>query len=278
MRTTLITDVDNTLFDWQEMWLQTFSAMINEVLRISKVDPELLYSEVKLVHQKYGTSEYSGLLEELPSLKILYGEDIASVMSPAIDAFREARRSTLRLYPTVLDTLRELKSRGVFIAAFTESKAFYTVYRFKKLGLDGLIDVLYSPRDHEVSDEILLSRRYGADRYELAATQHHFTPDGEVKPNPGILKSILKDLSIDTYQAAYVGDNLLKDVYMAKQAGVLDIHAAYGAAQHRPEYELLRKVTHWTPEMVEHERKAIKPGVVEPTIILDSFGRIIELY
>lgn len=278
MRTTLITDVDNTLFDWQEMWLQTFSAMMDEVIRISGIDPELLYSEVKVVHQKYGTSEYSGLLEELPTLKALYGKNLAVEMSPAIDAFRAARRSALRLYPTVLNTLQELKKRGVVIAAFTESKAFYTVYRFKKLGLDGLIDVLYSPRDHEVRDEILQSRRYTADRYELTATQHHFTPDGEVKPNPGILKSILGDLSIDADQAVYVGDNLLKDVYMAKQAQVLDVHAAYGAAQHRPEYELLRKVTHWTPEMVEHERNAIRPGVVEPSIVLRNFEDILSLY
>jgi FMN phosphatase YigB (HAD superfamily) len=69
-------------------------------------------------------------------------------MAPAIDAFREARRNTLRLYPGVKSTLSTLRARGVLIAAFTESKAFYTSYRFRKLGLDGLVDYLYSPEDH----------------------------------------------------------------------------------------------------------------------------------
>lgn len=33
----LITDVDNTLFDWFNVWYQSFSAMIEEVERISGI-------------------------------------------------------------------------------------------------------------------------------------------------------------------------------------------------------------------------------------------------
>ncbi len=38
----LITDVDNTLLDWQRLWFETFSAMIDRVLAISGVDEDLL--------------------------------------------------------------------------------------------------------------------------------------------------------------------------------------------------------------------------------------------
>jgi FMN phosphatase YigB (HAD superfamily) len=142
----LITDVDNTLLDWQDLWYQTFSAMIGKVIEISGVDQETLYAECSVVHQKYGTSEYSRLLGELPCLQKLYGDNVLKMMGPAIDAFRDARRRVLQLYPTVHETLEALKAAGVVIAAFTESKAFYTNYRFRKLGLDGLIDYLYSPK------------------------------------------------------------------------------------------------------------------------------------
>jgi phosphoglycolate phosphatase-like HAD superfamily hydrolase len=252
----LITDVDNTLLDWQELWYQTFSAMMQKAIEISGVDPERLYAECSLIHQRYGTSEYSRLLEELPSLRELYGDSILSAMTPAIEAFREARRNTLRLYPTVEATLTELKAKGIIIAAFTESKAFYTNYRFRKLGLDGLVDYLYSPHDHSMPDGTANARYYEADTYNFKKTIHHFTPEGEVKPNPGILLDIVADLGASVDEVVYVGDNILKDVFMAQQAGVTDVHAAYGASQHKPEYELLRKVTHWTLEMVERERQA----------------------
>jgi hypothetical protein len=89
----LITDVDNTLLDWQDQWYQTFSAMIGKVIEISGVDQETLYAECSVIHQKYGTSEYSRLLGELPCLQKLYGDNVLKMMAPAIDAFRDAREA-----------------------------------------------------------------------------------------------------------------------------------------------------------------------------------------
>lgn len=275
----LVTDVDNTLLDWQDLWYQTFSAMMEKVLEISGVDPATLYAEASVIHQKYGTSEYSRLLEELPSLQRLYGDNAQTVMMPAIDAFREARRRVLALYPTVAETLTTLKAKGVVIAAFTESKAFYTNYRFRKLGLDGLVDVLYSPQDHSMPEETAATRHYDADTYAFKHTVHHYTPEGEEKPNPDILLDIVRDLGVSIDEVVYVGDNPLKDVFMAQQAGVTDVHAAYGSSQHKPEYELLRKVTHWTPEMVERERTALTPGsIVASHVLTDNFAQILPLF
>lgn len=275
----LITDVDNTLFDWQELWYKTFSAMIERVIQISKVDRETLYLQCSQIHQKYGTSEYSRLLEELPCLIEMYGDQLRDELAPAIDAFRDARRATLKLYPNVEKTLGTLKKHGVVIAAFTESKAFYTNYRFRKLGLDGLIDFLYSPADHSMPADTVENRFYEPAHYDLKGTVHRFTPEGEIKPNPEILLQIISDLHARPDEVIYVGDNILKDVAMAQEANVTDVHAKYGVSQHRPEYELLRKVTHWTPEMVERERAALKPGGLTPTHVLEKdFSQILPLF
>jgi phosphoglycolate phosphatase len=276
----LITDVDNTLLDWQRLWFETFSAMINSVVAISGVDEETLLAQCSTIHQKYGTSEYSHLLEELPCLTALYGDSVLGHLQPAVEAFREARRKYLELYPSVLETLDELRARNVTVAAYTESKAFYTNYRFRKLGLDGRIGFLYSPPDHALPvADVQSIRKYPAETYVLKHTEHRFTPEGETKPNPDILLSIIGDLGFSPDETVYVGDNVLKDVWMAQQAGVLDVHAAYGAAQHREEYEMLRKVTHWTPEMVERERHALRPGNVMPTHILHrEFSEILPLF
>lgn len=41
---------------------------------------------------------------------------------------------------------------------------------------------------------------------------------------------------------------------MARDAAIFDIYAKYGESQRRPEYDLLRNVSHWTQEDVERER------------------------
>lgn len=279
MKKLLITDVDNTLLDWQGLWYECFSAMSRKALEISGLDSEVFYAECSQLHQHHGTSEYAFVLTELPSLKKLYGENVLNVMLPAIDVFREARRKHLKLYSGVDTALDTLKSAGVVIAAFTESKAFYTNYRFRKLGLDEKIDFLYSPIDHALPKDAISGRKYSPETYELKNTEHRFTPEGECKPNPHILLSIIEGLSFDVEDTVYVGDNLLKDVFMAQQAKVTDVHAAYGAAQHKAEeYDLLKKVTHWTPEMVAREQAALKPGVVTPTHTLSSsFEEIVKI-
>lgn len=276
MKKLLITDVDNTLLDWQALWFETFTAMAKEALSISNVDPARFYSECSIIHQRYGTSEYSFLLDELPCLREIYGNDVRTAMEPAIKKYREVRARHLVLYPEVLSTLNSLKASGVKIAAFTESKAFYTSYRFRTLGLDGLVDVLYSPRDHAIPLGASDRRDDETSFQQLKLTKHLFIPDGEEKPNPHILLSIIDELGFRKEEAVYIGDNKYKDIYMAKKAGVLDVYAAYGSAQHRVEqYDLLKKVTHWTPEMVAREAEHFRPGVIEPTFTLvHSFSEI----
>lgn len=61
-------------------------------------------------------------------------------------------------------------------------------------------------------------------------------------------------------EVAYLGDSLMKDIAMAQGAGVLDVHAAYGQAQNRPEYDLLRRVTHWTDADVAREAALSQGG------------------
>jgi hypothetical protein len=71
----------------------------------------------------------------------------------------------------------------------------------------------------------------------------------------------------------------MKDIAMAQRAGATDAYAAYGKAQHRPAYELLRRVTHWTPEQVEKEKEIERSGSVSPSHTLEaSFSEILALF
>lgn len=278
-RSVLITDVDNTLFDWVHVWHAAFSAMLAELLRLSRLNEPALLAEIRKVHQRAGTSEYSFLIGELELLRGPAGDTpVLDFYAPAIHAFRAARQQTLNFYPGVQETLEELSRRGTLLICYTESLAYYSQYRFRKLGLDRLIDYLYSPPDHDLPDGLSREniRFHDAGHYELVRTEHRFTPLGELKPNPDILRSILRSLNVPAEQAVYIGDSPHKDIWMAQQAGVTDALAAYGAAQHQEAYALLRTVSHWPESDVVREKSQLGDRAIVPTYRLDRFDQLLD--
>jgi hypothetical protein len=157
------------------------------LLHETGLDEEVLKQEIRVVHQRYGTSEFSRLIDELPCLQARNpGANLREVHAAALGAFREGRRASLRLYPGVFETLWSLHRSGVLIVGYTESRAYYTHYRVRRLCLDGLLNFLYSPPDHKMPNGTSVEdiRRYPNKDYQLRVTQHRETPEGEVKPNP----------------------------------------------------------------------------------------------
>lgn len=103
-----------------------------------------------------------------------------------------------------MDTLHALKDKGTLIVAYTESMGFYTNDRIRRLELDGVIDFIYSPEDHDLPpgmspDQI---RKYPAEHYELKRSKTRHTPKGEIKPNRQILLEITRTLECSHNRAA----------------------------------------------------------------------------
>ena len=136
LKRVLVTDLDNTLWDWFSAWHASFSAMLEALEADSGVPRSVLESEIRVLHQKYGTTEYSNLLSEVPSLL-----DAAGGVEPwrafprAVEALRRERRERTRPYPGVLESLSALKSAGISVIAYTESLAYWTMWRIKRTGL-----------------------------------------------------------------------------------------------------------------------------------------------
>jgi phosphoglycolate phosphatase-like HAD superfamily hydrolase len=276
-KTVLITDLDNTLFDWVDLWYKCFSTMLDEIVRTSDTSKEIPIPEIRAVHQKYGTSEYSLLIEELPSLRTASkGSPATQVFAGAIDAYRKQRNEHLKLFPTVGETLLKIKGRGTQIVGYTESMGFYSNYRIRRLGLDGVLDYLFCPEDHVLPQGMTPEqlRKYPATHYTLRYTKQHFTPKGSKKPDTEVLNA---NLGLDKRDCVYVGDSLLKDVTMAQDCSIADVWAEYGQAHKRPEYKLLQDVTHWTLEEVEREQRIKAREHVHPTHTLtSSFSELLD--
>lgn len=278
----LVTDLDNTLWDWVDVWYKSFSAMLDKLIDVSGVPRATLEREIRQVHQKYGTAEYSFLLDELPSIQVARSDGTVSVRD--LDAVRHEwhskRYHNMRLYPEVRETLEWLRGAGVPVVAYTESLSYWTEWRVRRTDLDGVLDALYSSPDHDFPAGVALSdfRTLTPDNYGLQSTAHRHVPRGILKPNTVGLNQILADFGVAPSESVYVGDNLMKDVAMAKAAGAMDVHARYGQAHERPEYGLLRRVSHWPHADIERE-KMDTVAQVQPTRVLKSrFSEILDLF
>jgi len=277
----LITDLDNTLFDWVEIWHKPFVAMLRAIQEISGLSEEILLRDFQKVFKRHKTTEYAFAIQEMELLRRKYpGQDLNAVFAPAIGAYRRSRRRVLRLYRTVEDTLKALNDRSCLVVGYTESPAFYTHYRLRKLDLDLRLDFVYSPPDHEFPDNLRREtiRTKPPDAYRLRKTIHRYTPPKELKPNPRILAQIVNEIGAAQEECVYVGDNLMKDIVMAQQAGISDVWARYGYAAERPEYELLRAVTHWSASDVQREKDLTLKRITPNWILSDCLGQIMTFF
>lgn len=284
MRRVLVTDLDNTLWDWFAAWFTPFNAMLDELERTSGVPRGVLELEAQQVHKARGTVEYSNLLDELPSLRATIpnaNDPVWPHYSSALEILRTLRRSETKLYPHVRETLTSLKEAGMTVIAYTESLAYWSEWRVRHTGLDGVIDILYTSPDHELPSGMTADdlRSRPADYYGLEHTSQRQVPKGVVKPNPEVLIDILEREGFQPHESAYIGDSLMKDIAMAQAVGVLDIHAKYGEVQMKPEYDLLRRVTHWPKVHVEKERSLSHDNTeLIPTLTCDtSFQELLPI-
>src|SRR5215467_7693192 len=97
MRKLLITDLDNTLYDWVTFFSASFRSMV---------------------------AELTALLE-LPSLQGRFADlsrdELLKKVDPALHCFNSTRKRTLALYPGAAEALAELKRAGVKIVGHTEA-------------------------------------------------------------------------------------------------------------------------------------------------------------
>jgi phosphoglycolate phosphatase len=197
----LITDLDNTLYDWVTYFAHAFDAMVEELSQVLDVERERLLAEFKTVHQRHHNIEQPFALFEIDSVQEQLGhlsrEELFEALDGPLSAFREARDEKLRLYPGVEDTLRTLRGDGVLIVGHTEALAVQAASRLRRLGILEAFHHLYAidhgdmpphPRkDHH-------SRTAGGGRREHLIT---YLPDEDRKPNPDLLHDICRKEDVE---------------------------------------------------------------------------------
>lgn len=277
----VISDLDNTLFDWFDIWYGGFRAMLDMLVESTGVPEELLLPEIKKIHEKHGTSEYLLVAEELPIVcNKFHGDEFLRISRLARQRFEEGRTRAMKLYPTVEETLSYIKKQGCLIVGYTESMGIYSNYRLHKLGLDCLLDSVYSPPDHQLpkSPSSIDIDLYTNHEERLRVTKLRHTPTGELKPNARILLEITRELNVSLSDCIYIGDSLMKDIAMAQDAGVDDVWAEFGVVHEKAEYELLRAVTHWSFAAVEKEKNLSRRHIFPTYVLHRTLSELKDLF
>jgi phosphoglycolate phosphatase len=273
----VITDLDNTLYDWMSSFVPALYSMVESASVILRVTQERLLDDLKAVHQDHHNSEHPFALLETKVARDRLGhlerKDQIRTLDPAFYAFNRTRKQLLKLYDGVSETLLYLRNHGVPVVAHTDAPIPNSLFRLERLGIEGMLERLYAPRPLLEDSETTHKR---------AGRSHDFLrilPPEDRKPNPSVLSDISADYSVAPCSVLYVGDSIVRDIYMAKRAGAHAAWAKYGTRYDRNLWQLLVRVTHWREQDVrEDERLRREAGDVIPDIELDSFADILKYF
>ena len=133
MKKLLITDLDDTLYDWIGFFIPSFYAMVDELVHITGIEKTCLLREFKEKHQYYGSVEYPFVTLKLPSISQKYSglteNEIKIELGEAFHKFNSVRKQKLQLYSGVEDTLEQISKEGITIIGYTESSQENGYYR-----------------------------------------------------------------------------------------------------------------------------------------------------
>jgi FMN phosphatase YigB (HAD superfamily) len=282
----LVTDLDNTLYDWITFFSEAFSRMVAVASEMLEVSEEQLLDELRGVHQESGNTEQPFALaytrtvcERLPDRSLA---ERVKAMGPAFEAFNQVRRERLVLYPGVRETLREVQRRGVPIVGLTDAMWPNAHFRLRLLGIEEVFDHLYAPGP----DDTRWSDPMGTGGYGDRPVRLEMLRTSERKPSASGLCRICSDLEVPHDQTLYVGDSLARDVGMARTVGVRTAWAAFGQVFDLGRWEKVARVTHWSEEEVARDRDSSHGpdgadglGGIEPEVILkESLAEILDAF
>lgn len=264
----LITDLDDTLYDWTGFFVPAFYAMAEEISSMTHIEMPVLLEEYHKVHQELGTLEFPYATLRLPSIRThfagLSDTQMKKILRPAFNRFNTIREEYLHLFPGVKETLEHLRQRGVDIIGYTESSQENGFYRLQKLGVDGYFKHVYA---------------------FVSSFKSAYAVDGRVKtvqtkkPDVDVLLQILEAEGRTPQDVMYVGDSLIKDIYMAKHAGVTAVWAQYPETN-KELGKKLYAITSWTEEDFVLERRLTRhmdESGIKPDYIISAFPQLLDI-
>jgi FMN phosphatase YigB (HAD superfamily) len=291
----IVTDIDNTVFNWVDYYVTAFNAMLDVVAECIGSTRLILAGEAKEVFSIHGSIEYPFVTQEMPSVNKFYGADIDGMLLGAVrkgrDAFNQAAEPVMRPYFDVVESLEKIRKSypALPIVALTDAPRYVAMWKLNKLGILHYYDAVYGLADPRVpicsttnriklDNEILLKH--------LQQINFGFKgkirvlPDDYEKPGIRGLKTVLMDYDVDEPHdrretVLWIGDNLRKDVGLGNRLKIRSAWAEYGADL-AP--SLLTSLALFSPAQNIHKNVYLKSNdsnAPKPDVVFQSFADIL---
>lgn len=132
----LVTDIDNTLFDWVSSWAACVPGLVADLASELGIGPGEAERRVRTVHRAWGRTECPSCVATLVADR--------RACERIIRGYERRFSATAPVFDDVPDTLRRVRASGARVAAYTESHRGHTLRRLTLLGLADLVDIVYS--------------------------------------------------------------------------------------------------------------------------------------
>lgn len=186
----LITDLDNTLYDFSAVQESACRA----VIRVIGVG-DLQGLVRSFLFSYHGVESPDAVREYLNELGIVDEE----IITLACHEYEQTKMSSLVPFPGVVDSIIRIVNAGIRIGAVTNASSKHATDRLNRIGLQAHIPILASP--------------------DLC---------GLKKPDPMIYQKAAVKMGIPVSSICVIGDNLVNDIAPAQSMGMFAVHARYG--------------------------------------------------
>lgn len=287
----IVTDIDNTLFDWVDYYANAIPPMLKEVESITSIPYSQLAKEASVVFSEHSI-EYPFVVQELPSVVDFCDHDVdkmlQQVAEPSRAAFKDAAAAHLIPYKKVIYTLDILSKAHpeIPIVALTDAPRYIAMWKLNKLGILHYFDAVFGLEDpilpvdkyHRVKvDSEVLMKHLRKHNFDFKG-KVRILPDEYEKPGVKGFKSILVEYDIDDpQQVLWIGDNVTKDIALGKKLGVVTAWAKYGATHSKKTLKMLQDFAP-SDNMERHSNMhQLTAETPQPDVVLESFDQILAI-
>lgn len=286
----IITDIDNTLYDYFEL-SNCFRAMIHVLSKETGIPEEIIVEDYSRVFQQHGTIEYPYPTQELSCLSEYSTEKVEFLTELSVKVFTRSYKKRLRLYEGVEETLSRLAGAGWTILGVTNAPLYRAYSRLKTKGVLKHFSLLSGRQFEEVKTSKFVTEEHvnlHREKYERSKSSmdkmgiKYFTvPPKLLKPNPTSFKAALSYISeneqkpLEDVNIVAIGDNLINDLHPLKGMVKKLIWAEYGVDLNEKDKSTMVSFTKWQNK----ERKNLANIIPEQIydISINSFSELADV-
>ena len=279
MHKLLITDLDNTLYNWVDYFAPRFRSIVHVIAKQTSIDEETIYTQFKHVFAKYGALEYSFSVQELSLCKNLPVADVERLVNFSKFAFSRTRNKRLIPYAEVQQTLSHLQKRGLKIVGVTNAPIYHAQMRLKQLKIEKLFYGLAGWEGHAVPDDDISATKIVKHRssqgwYKTKIKKIWVLPKELLKPDTNSYLKIINEIGCTSKQCVVIGDSIQKDLVPALEHDIMAVWAKYGRDFNGSNFETLLKITDWSEEKVQ---STYFDDSIVPSYTIDCFSQLTKI-